>query len=63
MDGVEERFEVHLLDWSGDIYGAQVKFWFQSFIHPDLEFQGLDALKVQIQQDCDEARSRLAAAD
>ena len=62
VDGVEERFEVHLLDWSGDIYGVQVKFWFQSFIHPDLEFQGLDALKVQIQQDCDEARGRLAAA-
>ena len=62
VDGVEERFEVHLLDWSGDIYGAEVKFWFQSFIHPDLEFKGLDALKVQIQQDCDEARRRLAAA-
>lgn len=62
VDGDEERFEVHLLDWSGSIYDAQVKFWFQSFIHPDLEFRGLDALKVQIQQDCDEARGRLSEA-
>lgn len=60
VDGEEERFEVHLLDWSGDIYGAHVRFWFDSFIHPDLEFQGLDALKVQIAEDCDEARRRLA---
>jgi len=60
VDGVEERFEVHLLDWSGDIYGEHVRFWFDSFIHPDLEFKGLEALKVQIAEDCDEARRRLA---
>mgnify|MGYP001192736384 FL=1 len=59
VDGVEERFEVHLLDWTGDIYGESVRFWFDSFIHPDLEFQGLEALKVQIAEDCDEARRRL----
>jgi len=59
VDGVEERFEVHLLDWTGDIYGESVRFWFDSFIHPDLEFQGLEALKVQIAEDCGEARRRL----
>lgn len=60
VDGIEERFEVHFLDWSGDCYDQEVRFWFDSFIHPDQEFQGLEALKVQIQEDCDEARRRLA---
>ena len=39
VDGVEERFEVHLLDWSGDIYGEHVSLLVRQFHPPGFRVQ------------------------
>jgi riboflavin kinase/FMN adenylyltransferase len=54
--------EVHLLDWSGDMYGARLRLGFVKRIRPERKFPGLDALRAQIAVDCEAARATLAAA-
>ena len=56
-------FEVHLLDFQGDLYGSHMSVDFVSFIRPEQKFDGLDALKAQIAADSDEARKRLGQAE
>lgn len=51
--------EVHLFDFTGDIYGARIAVDFISFIRDEMKFQGLDALKAQIEKDCLAARAML----
>jgi len=53
--------EVHLLDWSGDLYGKTLSASLVEFLRPEQKFASVDALKTQIQADCDVARSVLAA--
>ncbi|MFQ5535233.1 MAG: bifunctional riboflavin kinase/FAD synthetase [Sphingomonadales bacterium] len=55
--------EVHLFDFSGDIYGAHIKVDFVDFIRPERKFDGLDSLKDQIGKDCADAREILAQPD
>lgn len=59
VDGRELRFEVHLFDFSGDLYGqeVQVKFW--HFLRGEQRFSGLDELKAQLARDAEQARERL----
>lgn len=47
-----ELLEVHLFDFSGDLYGARVRVELIEFIRPEMRFDGLDALKMQIGSDC-----------
>jgi riboflavin kinase/FMN adenylyltransferase len=51
--------EVHVLDWSGDLYGKRVRIGFHSFLRGEVRFDSIDALRVQMQRDCDDARARL----
>lgn len=53
--------ETHLLDWSGDLYGAQVSVEFLRFLRPEQRFDGLDALTAQIADDVAAARATHAA--
>jgi len=53
--------EVHLLDWQGDLYGQQLRVELVQFLRPEQKFDGLAALKAQIQLDADRARQCLAA--
>lgn len=55
--GVEQRFEVHLLDFQGDLYGVEITIAPRSFIRPTLEFDSAPALVAQIQGDLDEIRA------
>lgn len=59
VDGVQQTAEVHLLDWSGDLYGQVLTVQLQEFLRPEQKFGGVDALKDQIAQDCERARSLL----
>lgn len=59
VDGTVQTVEVHLLDWSGDLYGEELVVSLDSFLRPEQKFSGLDDLKTQIQADCVLARSRL----
>ncbi len=57
VDGTRQTLEVHLLDWSGDLYGHTVTVQLEQFLRPEQKFESLDALKDQIQRDCAMARS------
>jgi riboflavin kinase/FMN adenylyltransferase len=61
VDG-EVLLEVHLFDWQGDLYGAHVTVEFVAWQRPELRFESLEALVLQMNEDAAEARRRLAAA-
>lgn len=56
VDGKQPTIEIHLLDWSGDLYGQTLSASLVEFLRPEQKFADLDALKTQIQADCDVAR-------
>jgi riboflavin kinase / FMN adenylyltransferase len=59
VDGVTQTIEVHLLDWSGDLYSQTIAVYLDSFLRPEQKFASLDDLKAQIQQDGAAAKVRL----
>jgi len=60
IGGDHVQFEVHLFDYSGDLYGRHLRVALLEFLRPELKFPGLDELKAQIAADCDQARQFLA---
>ena len=54
--------EVHLFDFSGEIYGEGLSVEFVHYLRPEKKFESLDALKAQIAADSAEARRVLAGA-
>jgi riboflavin kinase / FMN adenylyltransferase len=58
VEGESETIEVHLLDWSQDLYGHTVTVHLEQFLRPEQKFESLDALKAQIRQDCATARAQ-----
>lgn len=59
VNGMYPSVEVHLLDWSEDLYGKTLTVQLQKFLRPEQKFASLEALKAQIQVDCAIARSVL----
>jgi riboflavin kinase/FMN adenylyltransferase len=55
--------ETYVLDFSGNLYGKTVRVGFVSFLRPELKFDTLDGLLVQMAADCEEARAVLSAID
>jgi riboflavin kinase/FMN adenylyltransferase len=55
-DTTQPRLEVHLLDFSGECYGAHVRIHFFHKLRDELRFPSLDALKERIGLDAQEAR-------
>ena len=53
----ERLLEVHLFDFSGDLYGADLEIHFRRFIRAEQKFPSLDALKTQIAEDAASARA------
>ena len=60
VGGTEERLEAHLFDFSGDLYGKRLRVALVERLRPERKFDGLDALKAQIAEDCRQARALLA---
>jgi riboflavin kinase/FMN adenylyltransferase len=56
------RLEVHLFDWSGDLYGQEIRVRLHGFIRADATFASLDELKDAIAADAAEARRVLGGA-
>ena len=52
--------EAHLFDFDGDLYGKTLEVSFVDFIRDEQKFDGLDALKAAIANDCDTARRILS---
>ena len=57
------RFEVHLLDWTGSIYGSEVEVAFAARIRGETCFDGVDALTAQIRADVEAARLHLSTPE
>lgn len=55
--------EVHLLDFSGDLYGRRVRVAFVGRLRDERSFDGRAALEAQIAQDCVDARHALCDTD
>ncbi len=60
-DSGRNKLEVHLFDYSGDLYGQHLRVDFLHKIRDEQKFSDLAALKSRIAEDCDIARKLLAA--
>ncbi len=58
-DGGNKTVEVHILDWSGDLYGQTLRIAFIERLRGEQQFDGLDALVAQIARDVDATRATL----
>jgi riboflavin kinase / FMN adenylyltransferase len=52
----DPSLEVHLLDWSGDLYGKDLEVRFTRHLRSEMKFASLDELKAQIARDIEAAR-------
>ena len=62
VDGVDERLEVHLFDFDGDLYGAHLAVAFRLRLRGEQRFESFDALREQIARDARAARAWLLQA-
>jgi riboflavin kinase/FMN adenylyltransferase len=52
VNGTYSSAEVHLFEWSSDLYGKKLVVQLAKFLRPEQKFPSLEALKTQIQLDC-----------
>lgn len=62
-DGLNRLLEVHLLDWSGDLYDRPLRIEFLDRVRAEQRFPDLAALRSQIARDVEAARSYFASGD
>ena len=58
VDGTTQTIEAHILDFNKDIYNQKITLFLVQFLREEQRFNGLDALKIQLQKD--EAKTRAA---
>lgn len=58
--GQSRTLEVHLFDFSADLYGQEIEIAFHSHLRDEIRFPSLDALKDQIARDAKAAREILS---
>ncbi len=56
----KELLEPHFFDFAEEIYEQNLEVAFHAFLRGEAKFDNLDALKLQMAADCDEAREILA---
>ncbi|MDR0412459.1 MAG: riboflavin biosynthesis protein RibF [Dysgonamonadaceae bacterium] len=47
----EKRIEVHLFDFSADLYGTRLRVEFAGFVRHDIRFNGVEDLRKQLEKD------------
>ena len=57
VSGVGVTVEPWILDFDGNLYGQEITLEFHRFLRPETRFDGLDALKAQINRDADTTRN------
>ena len=63
FDPPKELLEPHFFDFAEDLYGQTIEVEFHAFIRPEARFDSMEALRSQMQKDCDEARDILRRVD
>lgn len=56
VGGTRRLLEAHVFDFTGDLYGQEIEVEFGRFLRGERKFDGIDALKAQIEEDLREAR-------
>ena len=59
VNGNIRMLEVHLFDFSADLYGCEIEVEFVHFLRPEIRFGSLELLKQQIATDAAQARQWL----
>ncbi|MEO1095702.1 MAG: bifunctional riboflavin kinase/FAD synthetase [Cyanobacteria bacterium J06638_28] len=59
VKGQTQTIEVHLLNWTGDLYDTTLTVALKGFLRPEQRFDSLEHLKAQIQADCEAAQAVL----
>jgi riboflavin kinase/FMN adenylyltransferase len=57
VDGKSQTIEAHIIDFNEDIYNQKLTIYLVQFLREELRFNGLEALKIQLQKDESIARS------
>jgi riboflavin kinase/FMN adenylyltransferase len=60
FDGTDLRLEVHIFDFSSEIYGEQLRVEFINFIRHSQKFASIEALIAQMDKDSKKARQLLS---
>ena len=63
VNGVEPLLEVHLFDYQGDLYGAELEVEFVARLRDEQSFASLEAMVAQMHRDAAAARAALAPLD
>jgi riboflavin kinase/FMN adenylyltransferase len=63
VNGVEPLLEVHVFDFSGDLYGREIEVEFIAKLRDEVKFDSLDALTAQMQIDAAQARELLSKVE
>ena len=61
VSGVGVTVEPWILDFDGNLYGQEITLEFHRFLRPETRFDGLEALKTQINRDADTTRDYFKA--
>jgi len=57
VGGDEERLEVNIFDFNGDLYDEIIVVMFRGFIRPEKKFDSFEVLRTQIEKDANGARA------
>jgi riboflavin kinase/FMN adenylyltransferase len=58
-DQTQPLLEVHVFDWTGDLYGRELEVRLLKFLRPETRFLDFQALTAQISRDAEQARAWL----
>jgi riboflavin kinase/FMN adenylyltransferase len=61
VDGKNRTIEMNIFDFEKDIYGCTMKVFVCAYLRPELKFNSLDELKLQIDKDKEESLKYFAA--
>jgi riboflavin kinase/FMN adenylyltransferase len=60
VNGAEPLLEVHLFDYQGELYGAELEVEFVARLRDEQRFESLEAMVAQMHRDAEAARTALA---
>jgi riboflavin kinase / FMN adenylyltransferase len=63
VNGIEPLLEVHVFDFSGDLYGRAIEVEFVAKLRDEVKFDSLDAMMVQMKIDGARARDLMSKVD